>query len=279
MFNIFPAYAPFSAGRTPFSARRNILHRSRHRSWQYPPIGPSPIDYMWTPRSRNDVDHELPALFGGLGVVTLPASSSFSYAGPYSNYPDDTHLRELDPDLPKPFDRAAMALNYSLDAAVKFCKDVEKQFDNETSGIAVWADPQSVEDLWSMKLAWNGVPISEHPQNRDIMPASTVITYNMMVKDLYDAMEELRMAAVPNLAGVRDLDCAQQSPERIRTTLRKLNVTFDGIDELIESVRTHRERISALQKELSSAQNLLRGIRDLWMQQPRRADRGQRSAD
>lgn len=278
MFNLLPADIPYRG--------KNRMRHLRTLARQNVALGMGQVDDMWMPMPNgmmaqsfmNSSGRELPNRFEEIVGLPLSRSMSSTDIAYGSHYLNEFSHRDDHPSFVMPFERAATALNNTLDSAIKFCKEVGKQFENETLNVAVWADPKCIDSLWTMKLDWNGVPASEYARSWDIQPASTIVTYNMVVKSLHRAVDELRVSDGPSTPGLQQLDRSQQSPERVRTTLKKLLVTFEGIEELMDSVRTRRERMMDLQKELVSAQSMLRDIRDLWTPQ-RMAERKQRSSE
>lgn len=161
-----------------------------------------------------------------------------------------------------PFERAAATLNSSLDAAIKFCREIEKQFENEMRTIAEWLDPKHIEDLWIMKLNWNGVPAFEYARNAETRAASTVVTYNKVVNNLRRAIEVMKTSSgSPALGQLERPDAVGESP---RANIKKLNVTLECAEEALVKVKTHRERMAGLLKELINAQDILHLLRDYW---------------
>lgn len=266
---MLPADIPFRG----LKCMRHLQNLARQNAG----LGMGHVHDMWMPMPGNMLAQGLPDCTApGLrnhheGIFPIPISPSAlsSNIGYRSQFSDEfsEHRSQI-----VSCEQAATGLYNALDAAIKFCREVEKQFENDTIHIRLWVDPRHIESLWSIKLAWNGVPASEYARNRDSRPASTMVTYNMVVDSLHQSMEELRMSLSSRVPASQGVDRSQPSPERVKTTLKKLLATFEGIEELTESVRTRRERMVSLQKELISAQNLLRDVRDVWTR-PMRAER------
>lgn len=205
-----------------------------HFSW---PRLPSQLDGMLDPFARGSVPY---------GEIAYPGRR----LDPFEEY-------GRQPRAATAFERAAATLNDAFDSTLRFCKDIEKQFENEMSSVGMWVGPKCVEELWGMKLDWDGVPASTPSRRRDTRNISSTMTYNTTVRNLYRAFDDFQASHGDN---------SNHYSERLKTALNKLFMTFQGIEELVESVRTHRERMPALHKELNSAQNLLHDSRDMWMQ-------------
>lgn len=244
---------------------RSQLRHLRSRAKRDAVLRMGPLDDTWMPLP-NSLSYPgltgvgwpgLPSQFDGMldPFVQMPTPyGEITFPGRRSDWFD---RYGQPPNTATPFERAAATLNDAFDSTLRFCKDIEKQFENEMSSVGMWVGPKCIEELWSMKLDWDGVPASTTSRRRDTHNTSSTMTYNNTVQNLYRAYDDLHASHGEK---------SEEYPERLKTALNKLFMTFQGIEELVESVRTHRERMSALHKELNSAQNLLHDARDMWMQ-------------
>lgn len=256
------------------------------------------MDDMWTPMPVPMLPTFLNPPFDRFGWPPLPAPFDVMALPlpplPISPADDIDHrgeiVEEFESDLTSniilPFERAAATLNDAIDTTMRFCKQIEGQFNNDMSSISAWADQKDIDALWVKRLDWDGSPTGgnqggqqggeQQRESGGSWSTTTKMSYNVVMANLYRAIDELKMSdAVRELrVDEGELSAQGQGPERVRTALNKLFVTFLGIKDLVETVRTRRSRMSALDKELNAAKNILHDTRDLWMQHRGGVERG-----
>ncbi|KAK3669625.1 hypothetical protein LTR78_010500 [Recurvomyces mirabilis] len=169
------------------------------------------------------------------------------------------------------FDKAAEALYEALQYAVKHCKAIKEQFENEViqSSIVQWVPPNMMIALWTMKIDWDGSNAATQDGAAAQQPHAGVATYRDM-KSLLEAMKDMQMCELPRLGDLNGSE-VRLSPEILRNTINKLQVTLHGVEEMMQSVRKDRLLMDALIKDLESTVQLLMDVEELWTSRPRPA--------
>ncbi|KAI7540350.1 hypothetical protein KC331_g9224 [Hortaea werneckii] len=133
------------------------------------------------------------------------------------------------------------------------------------SGMSMWAPPDVIDDLWTMKLEWNGrnMAAAGGREADPLPPVSGAVTYLGMAERVMSALVELKSCSRPRAETV---DAAQSrlGPQVFTTTMKKLRVAIEGLDDLMEAVVKDRSLMGALVKEMVAAIALLDDIEDLW---------------
>ena len=167
------------------------------------------------------------------------------------------------------FDKAAEALYEALQYAVKHCKAIKEQFDSEIieSSIAQWVPPKTISALWTMKIDWDGIDAAAHEDPGVKQPHAAPATYRDIRKSLLEALQNMQRCDRPHL-GVLNGSEVKLSPEILRITLNKLQVTLTGVEEMMQSVRKDRLLMDALIKDLGATSQLLMDVEELWTSRP-----------
>ncbi|KAK5743442.1 hypothetical protein LTR17_002617 [Elasticomyces elasticus] len=240
--------------------------------------GPSIEDvYMpnTNPWQRNPYAYASPlsSRFEELGDEPLPVrstTSSNSNSSGYGNtFPKDSKRRPEYPRerSPVPFDKAADALCQALEYASKHFRGIKEHFEREVSPIAYWAPQKAIDALWTMKADWDGIDLTTRERSSYQQPASNVTTFKAVVERLTEALRNMKMCGRPR-GDWTEQQRQEVSPEVFRYTMNKLEVTLNGIGELVQSVRKDRRLVEPLVKDLISATALLRDVEESWS--PRR---------
>ena len=232
----------------------------------------NPLDNLWMPW----MDQELwrqdllggPSGFNRFEEVddasgTRSADSSdASYDGLYVNDPRKRadYSRES-----MSFDKATSELSEALHYAVKYSQGMLDQFEREVirTSLSAWVPPKLIATLWTMKVEWNGVHAAEADKDANTQPAKDVITYRGVVKRVIGALENIRAAGPPSVDIIEQAGSVL-SPQVCRNTMKKLHVTLQGIEELMQSVRKDKNLMQPLVKEFGAAQSLLSDVDVLW---------------
>ncbi|TKA83681.1 hypothetical protein B0A55_00314 [Friedmanniomyces simplex] len=256
--------------------------------------GPS-IEDVYVPAAANPWQRNmygytspLSSRFEELGDEPLPRSSAFNssstpdYGPPFAT--QDSKRRAADYSRePLPFAQAAETLCQALEYATKHCRGIREHFEKEVASISLWASPKAIEALWGMKAEWDGVDqgVREKTAYQQPQPAGDVVTYKSVVERLLAALGGMKRCDQPCVVdrmmegeGGKAGPPAELSPEVFRYTMKKLEVTLRGIEELMGSVRKDRRLVEPLVKDLGSAAALLREVEEVWVLPRRRSAAG-----
>jgi len=162
-----------------------------------------------------------------------------------------------------PFEKAAGGLSHALRFPRKHCKGMLQGFDKEVlrSNNVSWTPPHVIDMLWTMKLEWNGVDIRELEKNPKARCSPDTVTYNDDVADLLNAMRDLKMCRRPRQD---DLEATGFSPEVVKNTIKKLDVTLADVEESMQAVKEDRKLMQPLMKDKLAANDLLVEIEEIW---------------
>ncbi|TKA74087.1 hypothetical protein B0A55_05219, partial [Friedmanniomyces simplex] len=276
--------------RKDFARSQQLRGLTRRRT-----AGPS-IEDVYVPSATNNpwqrnmygYTSPLSSRFEELGDEPLPRSSAFNssstpgYGPPFATKDSkrraaDYHPRERERE-PVPFAQAAETLCQALEYATKHCRGIREHFEKEVASISLWASPKAIEALWGMKTEWDGVDqgVREKTAYQQPQPAGDVVTYKSVVERLLAALEGMKKCERPRVVdrmmegeegegeGGKAWPPAELSPEVFRYTMKKLEVTLRGIEELMGSVRKDRRLVEPLVKDLGSAAALLREVEEVW---------------
>jgi hypothetical protein len=161
------------------------------------------------------------------------------------------------------FEQAASKLFYQLRTANLFCADFENSFKYETQAILHWAPRKTLDMLWRTKTEWDGVALVDYESNPYAKSVGGVNHYNYHISTLKQAWNDLRNAPpVPTV--VFDYANPRLSPADVKSVMKKLQITFQEIDEMWETVRGDRLRMRSLTNRLKDAMDILVEIDVVW---------------
>ena len=161
------------------------------------------------------------------------------------------------------FEKAAAALYHALDYAAMYYGRFENDFRAETDSLRYWATPKATDLLWRTKIEWNGIPVSNLAQNPNVKPGENLDCYNKHVKNVMKAWEDMNSCGPAPLHVLKEPG-SKLSAVEVKTNMRKLQVSFRGIVELMRMVRTERNRMRSLVNQLDDARVLLFDIDAVW---------------
>ncbi|KAI7276005.1 hypothetical protein KC345_g6845 [Hortaea werneckii] len=166
-----------------------------------------------------------------------------------------------------PFEQAASDLHEALEVAARHFKNFRDVFETQIakSGMSMWAPPDVIDDLWTMKLEWDGrnMAATGGREADPLPPVSGAVTYLGMAERVMSALVELKSCS-RSLAETVEAAQSRLGPQVFNTTMKKLRVAIEGLDDLMEAVVKDRTLMGALVKEMVAAITLLDDIEDLW---------------
>ncbi|KAF2173727.1 hypothetical protein M409DRAFT_16001 [Zasmidium cellare ATCC 36951] len=184
------------------------------------------------------------------------------------------------------FEQAVADMVSALDHANKGLLSLETTFGRDVDPLKLWLPSQHVDSLWIIYTAWNGIPatgpakraadLKTDGSKKSAIPPPT--TYIEITHRISKALTGLRQCSPPSggladhyqrpshlNSDFRNLDSPNSGLgwHVLRTTMRKLEISFEAIEELMASVILQRGRMAALRHEIGAAGELLEGIRGL----------------
>lgn len=162
-----------------------------------------------------------------------------------------------------PFETAAWELFEALEQTRGNFEHCHNQFKEETRGVQFWAPPDVIDKLWAMKMDWNGVPAFEAARDPNLKPKDEAVYYKKYARQLLRAWEGMKSCG-PLPFDLLQNPGSKLGPVEVRTAMKKLEATFQGIEELMQLVRTDRNRAHALSDQLTDARRCLTDIEELW---------------
>ncbi|KAK5124475.1 hypothetical protein LTR85_001692 [Meristemomyces frigidus] len=251
----------------PYRERKDLAHM-RGLSRKMPGFAGPSFGNMWTPMGNQDFYgrgppgmHNRFEEFDDSPLPRMPSDNS-GYGNPYAK---GTKSRtEYSSRNTVSFDKAADALFQELQFAIEHCKGVRDHFARqvERSAISSWCSPKVVDALWTMNAEWTGIDLASVERNPTMQPIPGVVTFTAIAKRLSDALKDLKAAGFPRMESLEDR--SNVSPEVVMSTLKRLQVTTQGIEHLMQSVRKDRRVVEPLVKEMEAAVALLGDIEDVW---------------
>ncbi|KAK4498065.1 hypothetical protein PRZ48_010721 [Zasmidium cellare] len=158
------------------------------------------------------------------------------------------------------FEQAVADMVDALEYAKKGLQSLETTFNRDIAPLKVWLSTQHVDSLWILYTAWNGVSQNPPTSKADGSKNPTTTTYPEIMHRISKALVGLRQSSTPDCFS--DLNAnSGLSWHVLRTTMRKLEISFEAIEELVGLVRVQRERLAALRHEVGAAGELLGGLR------------------
>jgi hypothetical protein len=173
------------------------------------------------------------------------------------------------------FAEAARALHAALVCANQECRKIETSFEVQTRQLQSWLPGAYLNSLWMIRLSWNGRPEQQQQQQHQQSSTATgsidtparsgvdVITYDGVVQRFNTALAAIKTCEPPDRMGPRE----SRLPlgwEVLGSTMRKLQLSLEAIEELLMLIKSQRERMALLLHEIGSAQHLLESVRDVW---------------
>ena len=246
----------------------------------------TPLSNVWSPpplSPRNEWDagyfgRNIPdsGRFCEVDDYPLPRSTPFRDAA--FQAPSPTATRSPFAEQQVPFEQAAANIHAALQHACRECPKIEMSFNEQVQRLTTWLPSQLVDSLWTIFLDWNGIPLQQQQEGRPgVKPHATSSapsmypSFNDIAKRFTKALDALKMSAPPRCftSGESDSTAASFGTadvnfEILRTTMRKLQISLEAIEALMGSVRSHRDRMAPMVKEMNSAVSLLDGVRDVW---------------
>lgn len=166
-------------------------------------------------------------------------------------------------------------------------QELETTFSHHVAALSLWLPPQHIDSLWIIFTTWNGLHAgtAKHPADLKVegsKPWKTT-TYAEVTRRISNALTGLRQCSSPEaLAFSEDHHGRQRSSHPgfsatnyansgaaglgwhvLRSTMRKLEISIEAIEELAVLVRVRRERLPALRHEVCAAVQMLKGLQDV----------------
>lgn len=246
----------------------------------------TPLSETWSPPPLSPRNEWEAGYFGR----NIPESSRFcevdDYPLPRSTPFNDAAFPAPSPAVSRspfaeqqvPFEHAAANMHAALQNACRECPKIETSFNEQVQRLTLWLPSQLVDSLWTIFLDWDGIPLQQQQAGRASakphgVPSGPSIcpSFNDIAKRFTKALEALKMSAPPRCftsggsgGAAASFGTADVNFEVLRTTMRKLQISLEAIETLMGSVRSHRNRMAPMVKEMSSAVSLLDGVRDVW---------------
>ena len=176
---------------------------------------------------------------------------------------------------PLSFEQAASTLFYRLRTANLFYTDFENSFRYETQAILHWAPRKTLDMLWRTKTDWDGEALVEYEANPYANSVGGDNHYNRHISILRNAWADLRNApSVPSV--VFEYSNPRLSSSDVKSVMKKLQITFEEIEEMWETVRVDHLRMRSLTNRLKDAMEILVEIDAVW-NRPDYGDQGTQS--
>lgn len=157
---------------------------------------------------------------------------------------------------------AARAMHAALVCANQECRSIETSFEAQTRQLLSWLPAAYLNSLWMIRLSWNGrsenSPTIIGTATRS--GSSEVITYDGVVQRFNTALAAIKTCAPPDRSSTR----LPLGWEVLGSTMRKLQISLEAIEELLVLIKTQRDRMPLLLHEIGSAQHLLESVREVW---------------
>lgn len=171
------------------------------------------------------------------------------------------------------FAEAARCMHAALVCANQECRSIETSFNAQTRQIQAWLPAAYVNSLWTIRLSWTG-----RPEHNSLASAATsesgcneLATYLGIVQRFNTALTGIRTCTPPDGTGVGRGNSLPPNSSRLPlgwevlgSTMRKLQISLEAIEELFALVKTQRDRMPLLFHEIDSAQHLLESVREVW---------------
>ncbi|EME81545.1 uncharacterized protein MYCFIDRAFT_204345 [Pseudocercospora fijiensis CIRAD86] len=149
----------------------------------------------------------------------------------------------------------------ALVTANQECRSIEKSFMNDVRHVMRWLPPSYMDSLWTIRVGWDGSPAGDGTKPGFAKLDTTAVSYDSVVRRFSAALQGMKSSGPPANAP----DSGQGfSWEVLRTTMRKLQISLEAIEEIFQLTRNHRDRMPLLLHELASAIHLLESVRDVW---------------
>lgn len=165
------------------------------------------------------------------------------------------------------FSQAARAMHAALVCANQECRSIEASFEMQTRQLLSWLPAAYVNSLWTIRLSCSGHSEQNSTLSGGIDAAarsgSDVITYDGVVQRFNTALAAIKTCAPPDRTGPHE----SRLPlgwEVLGSTMRKLQISLEAIEELLVLIKTQRDRMPLLLHEIGSAQHLLESVREVW---------------
>lgn len=185
------------------------------------------------------------------------------------------------------FEQAVTNMISALTNANEGLQKLETTFSKDVSSMKLWLPTQHIDSLWIIYTAWNGIPATKAKNPTSLKAdgsettrsAVPTPTYADITTRISKALTGLRHCSPPNdfalgigngddgvwpqLASSTNSGVGGLGWRLLRTTMRKLEISFEAVEELITFVRTHRDQMPALRHEVQAALQLLEGMRPM----------------
>jgi hypothetical protein len=150
----------------------------------------------------------------------------------------------------------------ALDGAINQAQRLEGDFESEM-GILPYADDRTRAYLWTLKVEYRGWNVDPKAPAHI---ANQVDFFAKYAGNLLDAIDNMRHAEHPSSHDWEGQRGGYEgvTMEDVRFAMKKLGVSFGAAAELLEAVKSDKQRCAVLVKELASAMDILNGIKETW---------------
>lgn len=228
--------------------------------------------YMPSPRPRFDRNRVNPYYPSPVSPYQTDQSFGPDFPNTFSSYrPTSSYPRQRSPEYSTnarlSFPKAMRALHHALHAALSHAVRLDETFKNEMRYVP-YADERTRAHLWKLKVEFNGWNAEADPTPEMSNQFEPFAKY---ASRLLDAIEDIHNAEHPSSHDWPELrqrggggydDLVEM--EDVRLAMKKLDVSFGAMMELLDGVKAERQRCVVLIRELRSAVEILETIRVVW---------------
>jgi hypothetical protein len=260
----------------PLRNRKDLARAAQLRNFAmvgrpFNPRSAVPADYddPCLPVSRRRPDRSLstPYYNTSLAPYNLDQSNDTRFSDTYNyrpaSYPRRTGAVDYNRGTRLPYDKAARALQRALEGALREAQRLEGDFESEMS-ILPYVDERTRAYLWTLKVEYRGWNVVDVKAPAHI--ANQVDFFAKYAENLLDAIEDMRHAEHPSSHDWEGQRGGYEvaTMEDVRLAMKKLGVGFGAVAELLEGIKVDKQRCAVLVKELISAIDILKDIKETW---------------
>ncbi|KAI5364234.1 hypothetical protein Slin14017_G061980 [Septoria linicola] len=218
-------------------------------------------------RDYSGYDHE-PLGFGSRIEELTEVDAPTTFQSPITQSPHRSILRQGLQAQRIQFPEAARAMHAALVCADQECRNIAASFASEIRDVLVWLPPSYVKSLWTIRLSWNGrlQQDASTADKKTRTESPNLITYDGISQRFNAALMAIRNCSPPDrrsFSGDR-VPTMSLGWEVLGSTMRKLRISFEAIEELLVLVKAQRDKLPLLLHEIASAQHLLESVREVW---------------
>lgn len=217
-------------------------------------------------RDYSGYDHG-PLGFGSRIEELTEVEDPTTFQSPSTQSSHGSNLRRALQAQQIPFPQAARAMHTALVCADQECRNIAASFASEIRDVLIWLPPPYVNSLWTIRLSWNGCLQQDAVTTDDTARTEppNPITYSAISQRFNVALIAIRTCSPP--------DRRRPSGDGRRmslgwgvlgSTMRKLQISFEAIEELLVLVKAQRDKLPLLLHEIASARHLLESVREVW---------------